>query len=279
MSETQTQPGNSGEQQKWVIDYQATDESGNPIGNPTHLEADTQKELIEKMKETNIAIVRAYHKLKTGQQSGPDALKNAEKRKPASEIKPRDWTTEEAFQTTSELQNPSTMRKAVRKAIEDELGAPLDEVRESITRTRKIDQEFVNQAFMAAHREFYPCVANAKAIGKYLWENQLAYTIENLEIAFDYLKDSLIQRPATQPSQQNTEVPPQQGNTSTQRQRSTTAGLNPGETSGNVPRPGQQSKRLTWAEVDKWTDAEWEKAKRDPVLIQQINSLPQRGRR
>src|ERR1700720_2160630 len=79
---------------KWVIDYQPTDEQGNPIGRKTHLEADSPEELIEKQLQSNDAAVRAYFKIKNHK---PDPAV------PRSDFKPRTHSADEEFQTGSEL--------------------------------------------------------------------------------------------------------------------------------------------------------------------------------
>src|ERR1700676_1751573 len=43
---------------KIVLEYQVKDENGNPIGRPTHLEAASHEELIEKMKEAHVQATR-----------------------------------------------------------------------------------------------------------------------------------------------------------------------------------------------------------------------------
>jgi len=53
---------------KIIIEYQHTDESGNPLldsrGKPivTNLVGDTPEEIIEKQKKQNIEVTRAYHR-------------------------------------------------------------------------------------------------------------------------------------------------------------------------------------------------------------------------
>lgn len=263
-------PANSGtEEKKWVVEYQPTDEAGNPIGRPTKLEADTQQELIEKMKETNIQIVRAYHKLKTTGGAKPD-LKDAEQRKaPARQVK-REWTPDEEFQTATELLQPATSRRAVRKIVEAELGMPIEELHEIREGISKVNRGFIEQNFLAKHREdYFAHLENEKAILGYLDENNLAFTSKNLELAFEYLKDSLIQRPQA-PAQIPPEVPAEQTNPP-QRPRTVTTGLEPGESSGNPP---AKSKGLSWAIIDKMSDEEWEKAKRNPAIVQWMNANP-----
>ena len=261
----------------WAVEYQPTDESGQPIGRPFRATGKTQKECFSNFQTAYNSIVREYHKLKTGQQQAPD-LSKATRKRAAQEAKPRDWTAEEAFEITSQLQNPSTMRKAVRKAIEDELGLSLDELRNIPGSLTQVDNYFVGLKWQKEHPEFYNVPDNNNAMGRYLKQNNLAITAENLDIAFSYLKDSLIQRPQ-ETTQQNQQQAQADSNQSQQRQRSASSGLLPGESSGQRPNPRQAtSGKLTWAIVDSWSEAEWEKAKRDPVLIQQINALPPRSR-
>lgn len=263
------------QEDKWVIDFQTTDKEGNPLGNPTHLEADTQKELLEKMKEANILMARSYHELKTGK-SKPD-LSKATQRK-TSEYKPREWTAEEAFEVTNQVQSPTQLRKGIRKAVEDELGMSFEELRENRRIAQQVHQANIATAFVSAHRnEYHACPQNEKAMYDYMQENNLAYTIENLSTTFNYLKDSLIPIPQAAPvvSEEGNASPP-----AAKPRSASTSGLLPGETSGNRPAPGRTSgKQLTWAQVDAWSEQEWERNFRDPVIRAQVDALPPRNRR
>jgi hypothetical protein len=52
------------ERKKIVREYQVRDEDGNPIGRPTHLEAWSAEEMIEKMQTAHENATRAFHRLK-----------------------------------------------------------------------------------------------------------------------------------------------------------------------------------------------------------------------
>jgi hypothetical protein len=259
---------------KWVYEFQPTDENEKPIGRPVRVLGDTQKECFANFQKAYNEAVRGIHKLKTGT-AKPD-LTNAQKRGSDREVKPREWTADEAFQAHTELLNPQTMRKTIRKAMEDEIGAPIEEMRDSISRTRRIDQEFANRAFLEAHADdYFPCLENGKALVAWLRENNLAHTVENLDTAFSYLKDSLIQRPQEANTQQQ---PRTEANPSTTQRQSATTGIVPGESSGARPTTPGRSKGLTWAIVDSWSDAEFERNYANPVMRAQIDALPSRTR-
>ena len=49
---------------KIVVEYQATDENGQPIGRPTHLEAYSWEEMSRKQQEAHVQATRAFHRLK-----------------------------------------------------------------------------------------------------------------------------------------------------------------------------------------------------------------------
>ena len=52
------------ERKKIVREYQVRDEDGNPIGRPTHLEAWSAEEMIDKMQTAHENATRAFHRLK-----------------------------------------------------------------------------------------------------------------------------------------------------------------------------------------------------------------------
>ena len=95
-------------------------------------------------------------------------------------------------------------REQIRKDIEAELGAPLDDVRDRLRRSGEFDEYLIgNQWAINAEstKGYYICPENGVAIAKYLRENNLKLTETNLDLAYEELQDSL----KTQPSQ--TEIP------------------------------------------------------------------------
>jgi hypothetical protein len=259
------------EQKKWVREIQPTDENGNPIGHLQRFEADTQQELIDKLATAHLNGSKLIYELKTGKAKKPD-LTNAEVSKnPPSSFKPRDFTADEAFQTTLEMQNPATARQAVRKIIEAEFGAPLDEVRQSVAQARNINYKFEVDSFLSEHsHDYYPCQQNLMTMNSFLEQNNLVPTGKNLNLAFDYLKDSLVQRPVTPSTEalppQAQAIPENTGTISQPVQRtqprSVSTGIIPGQFSGS--RPGPKPEGLTMEIINKMSYDRLKAERRNP---------------
>src|SRR5258708_7324027 len=172
MSETQTPPAN-----KIVVEYQATDEQGNPIGKPTRIEADSWEEMSKKQTEAHINAMRWANR-----------LKNAKPTVKAPEpLQVREMSADEEFQTVTDLFQPGKARKAFRKLLESEL--PITQLEQDSKALREATAK--QNRLAAAHEfktrhlaDFYDCTANGNILRDYLTANNLEWTVDNLEIAF-----------------------------------------------------------------------------------------------
>lgn len=165
---------------KKTVHYQVTDENGHPIGNPTHIEYTTEAELIEKMQTAHTHATRAFHRLK------------AQKTTFRTEQPKTGMSDQEILAEAAKIksENPAEAAAAIRKITGyDEL----QEEREKARQARiAADQEKESLKFMRSHVEdFHPCEANAKIIGKYLEDNNLEWTSDNLEVAFVAVESQL----------------------------------------------------------------------------------------
>lgn len=175
---------------KLVVEYQIRDEEGNPIGRPTHLEAETQQELIDKMKEAHTQATRAFHRLKKQKvQSLRDV--NSQQAPAASP----QMTDVELLAAVKDLKSddPKVALEAHRKlnkAEQDRIQAEAD-VRVA-TAEELARQKAVSFAFLSRHQnDFNNCAANIKLIEDYFKDNELPWTLDNLEIAFHALENEL----------------------------------------------------------------------------------------
>jgi hypothetical protein len=212
-----------------VLEYQPTDEQGNPIGNKTVIKGTSWEEIAKKQIDVNNSVTRAYHRLKT-----------ATPTKPKEKFQPKQLTADEEFQAGIELNDPAKARKAIRKLVDAEFG--LTERQEELDRNAAIMRhDLAAAAFLRAHaRDYFICQANNDLIEGYLTENGLDYTPENYEIAFAMCGDRLAQSPTvTVP-----ETPAAPANPEPRRPR-VTPDLQPGSLNGDT-RP--RSKGLTKAD-------------------------------
>lgn len=177
---------------KIVVDYQASDEQGNPIGRPTHLEADTWEEMSKKQTQAHVNAVRALERMK--------GHKVSFKKKQEEPVK-IGMTDAEILQIAQDLnEDPAKAAKAA-QAVRKLSNADAAEERE-----RKA-QEAIEEAhgrsisyqFMRNHlNDFNPCQANSDILTEYIQNNNLEWTVDNLEIAFAATESQLA--PPTRPA-------------------------------------------------------------------------------
>jgi hypothetical protein len=177
---------------KAVVEYQIRDEEGNPIGRPTHLEAATQEELIEKMKEAHTQATRAFHRLK---KQKVQSLREVNSQQPAAPAAPAQMSDADLLAAVKDLKSddPKVALEAHRKlnkAEQDRIQAEADAKVAAANELRR--QEQVSYQFLRNHQtDFYNCAANIKLIEDYFKENELPWTIDNLEVAFHDLENQL----------------------------------------------------------------------------------------
>lgn len=289
---------------KLIQDYQATDENGNPIGRPTHLEARSWPEMSIKQKEAHIQATRAFHRLKT--------QKITFKEQPAAA--PTEFSDADLLAAMKDIKSddPTKQLEAIRKVQKAEADKAKAEYDRKLAEAEELRrQERVSLQFLARHKEdFNNCEANVKMIATYFEENQLAWTNDNLEIAFQALESELapvekkpvvsatpdnpvrtapVAQPVTQPaaSATATQVAP----AAVQPQATTTAqvtpaanpqatarpgvngGLVPGESSGSRPVSSSQPKGLTAEEIKSWDGPTMRAKMRDPKIRPQIEAF------
>jgi len=247
------------EPKKFIVDYQATAEDGTAIGKPTHLEADTYEEIIEKMKQAHIAATRALAR----QNEAFNKYKQLKVTpKPAADATPA--TTE---QRVDKLEKESDFVRGQRTALE----------------------------FMRGHvADFYPCEANAATLKEWIHENDLEWTADNLEIAFEACrsllapippKNSNFETPVVETavnngSAINTEIAEHTAQPPAQT-RQPGFGMQPGTGTGTRPAnnsttAGKMTKKDVLEKRKK--DPQWWKAQlADPVKLAALNAILARG--
>jgi hypothetical protein len=166
-------PPATAERKKIVREYQVRDEDGSPIGRPTHLEAWSSEEMMEKMQTAHENATRAFHRLK----------------KQKLQFKE---------QEQSRLLTPEEIKAVATKALEGKDAAEAEKiVRAALDSTFKQREVEIQQksdmqeglaianSFILRHRfDYNPCKANNDAMAEYLREHGLNYTLDNLEVAF-----------------------------------------------------------------------------------------------
>ncbi|VVB52834.1 Uncharacterised protein [uncultured archaeon] len=174
---------------KIVVEYQATDEKGNPIGRPTHLEAYSQEEIIDKMKEAHIQATRAFHRLKA------QKVQSVKEVNVAPAPVPGQVSDAELLALVKDLKSddPNVALAAYKKMDAAKEAKVRAEYEAKNAEQKEYDrQNKVSQDFLGAHQhDFNNCQANVLLMAQYIQDNQLAWTTDNLEIALHALEHEL----------------------------------------------------------------------------------------
>ena len=162
---------------RYVEEYQVVGEDGKAIGRPTHLEARTLPEFLSKKREVHTQATRAFHRLKV--------QKLTFKQEPKTILTPEQIS--EAARIALEAKDPAKVTDVIEQVIQTKYAERESEVKKSEWRAlgRQIALEFQRQHL----HDYNPCEANNKAMGAYIQENNLEYSLENLEAAFIDLMD------------------------------------------------------------------------------------------
>ena len=277
---------------KLVQDYQVLDDNKNPIGRPTHLEARGWPELAAKQKEAHSQATRAFNRLKNQKVT----FKEQVVERPTSK-----FSDQELLEAMKDLKSddPTKQLEAVRKvgqADRDRYSAERDAKDAEAVEFRR--QEDVSRRFLVRHKDdFYNCQANIKSLGDYFQENQLAWTDDNLDIAFHALESELapverptaftppanpvkveekvttqvapvVQPPAPAPAQAPTPVNP----VVAAPRPGVNGGIEPGSMSSPRPAP-TKPKLLGVEEVNSWDAGTMRAKMRDPKMRPQIEAF------
>jgi hypothetical protein len=162
---------------------------------PQVFRAATKDELIEKIALAQANATRRIKELKGQLKTRVEP----DKATPTKTFEPRTLTADEELELGQEIQtNPSD---AIRKALKAVIGAEPEEIREAVAASRHLKQveeiRRVGQEFIAAHPEYPITTANEAAMGRYIQQNGLAWTVKNLEIAFQELSEAGLVKPAS----------------------------------------------------------------------------------
>lgn len=178
-----------------TLEYQVTDENGQPIGRKTHIEYTGEVELIEKMQAAHVNAVRYAERMKkTKSLDAEGTVKSQQTLAKAQKSRQEAAAAVEAAKKDSAL-----IQEAVNKTVAQERDERI------ALQTATAHGEIIAEAWAADHKEdFYVCHANALKIGEYLAthgpspEVGLEMTYDNLELAFSKVKDKLA--PVTPPA-------------------------------------------------------------------------------
>lgn len=197
------------EPKKFAIDYQIEDDNGKPIGPLQHFEAETQKELLELVKNAHRSAAREMYKEKRARKLGD--LITPDPDQPIQKFERKALSADERTKLAAAIKDPQTSPEAVRTIIEAELGAPIESIREGLQYSQI--QQRINMAqqqtdiFLAAHADYVQCDSNQEAILKWLEKRNYAITAKNLDLAYEDLGDLIVKRAPEPPAVQTPPEP------------------------------------------------------------------------
>lgn len=293
---------------KIVVEYQVKDEAtGQPIGRPTHLEVSTVGKTIEqawqemslKQQEAHTQATRAFHRLKNQKTT----FRKPEPPTPVYQIPL--LTDEDRIQAALDLnsQDEEVVVKADRKLRADQI---LRDQQKDLATKEESRQKKVSQEFLESHEnDFNPCQANAALIARYIKDNDLAWTVDNLELAFAATEPQLVPKEAPAVEEQASEaVNPPTTHIETAVPASQVAAIQPapaevvavpaapapaanpqapvarpGVNTGIVPgqmsasRPVTKPVGLTKKEIRDWTPEQMRKEMKNPARLAEINRV------
>lgn len=214
---------------KLIYTYQPVDSENKPIGRAYRLLYTDQNDLVQQLTQSQINAARWIHEVKEGKRQikGEQAV-------PRADYKPKELSTDETFQKTLDLQNPTESRKALRELIEAEIGAPIEEVRSNLQKARDLEEHYVASqwAMQNEAKGYYICPENAQAITKYLHDNNLRLSASNLDAAFEDLKGTLVPIPSELPVKT-----PEQAPVTEQKRTVASTSIVPGQFGNNRQSP------------------------------------------
>lgn len=199
------------EPKKFSIEYQIEDDNGQPIGPPQHFEADTQKELLDLVKNAHRASAKEMYKEKKARKIGD--LITPDPEQPIQRFERKALSADERTRIAAAIKDPQTSPEAVRTLMEAEFGAPIENIRQALQYVevrQRIDMaNLETDKFLARHPEYVQCDSNEELIKRWLNKRTLAITAKNLELAYEDLGDMVTKRAPKQdvPTPEPVQVP------------------------------------------------------------------------
>ena len=170
---------------KIVKEYQVRDEEGNPIGRPTHLEADSWEEMSEKQQAAHENAVRYAERMKKRAALRPTPAV------PQAPIPILSDEQRKAFEAEAQAEGPKAEIAKSKLEVDDANKERLQA--RQINEQAKIERESI--LFINANKDFYPCTGNARIMSEYLHAEGLEWNAGNLEIAYEKLASKLTSHP------------------------------------------------------------------------------------
>jgi vacuolar-type H+-ATPase subunit H len=250
--EVKNQPEVDQETGKFIHTYQPRDAEGQFIGKPYRFLYTDHMDLVRQIEQAKESADRTIHEIKTGKRKlvGEAAVKNPD------------------YVPAPDVPEDKKARDDWRRVAEQELGAPLDDVRDRLKRQRQMEEGFAayNWALNKQADGYYPCPENGKKIAAWLKEKDYALTPANYDLAFEELRDSLVKAPKEPEAPADSTQQPAAQPTQAARPQST--GIIPGQFAGTRQPNRTEQQPLTrerFRQIDKMSRDEWNRLRRTNV--------------
>lgn len=175
--------------------YQPTDENGRPIGGEQVIKYFTESELVQKLQDQSILLIRKLRQETKKNRLGiveNEEVGDAPTFNGFTEFTPRTLDNDERYDLSRKLQDPTTAFEAVNTIVEASLGASLDKVGSKVN---ALEQENLGlrakveaNAFVADNTDYYKCDENFEAITSWMVRYNLSPVKANFQKAYDTLK-------------------------------------------------------------------------------------------
>lgn len=181
--------------------YQPTDENGRKLGGEQVIKYTTQEELVKKITDQNVHLVRALREQTKKQRLGiveqdtiPDESPKFDN---PLEFKPRQLSPDERVALSRDLLDPEKFEEAASTMFEATIGAKPEVLRDTLSRLSQTELNLLakveSDAFMQSTPEYYPCMENYLALADWMVKNNLKPVRQNFKLAFDTLtKDGVL---------------------------------------------------------------------------------------
>lgn len=279
------------EQPEFTHTYQPTDASGRQLGGVQVIKYRTQQELIEKLTNNNVELVRLNRDLNKKVRLG-DVTQDiipAEATKAVTRAI-RQLSDDEKVQLSRDILDPEKFDAATDLLFETKVGAKPAEIRQSLNQIDNLTARAEADTFVRTTPEYYGCQENFETMTSWMVKNDLAPVRQNFKYAFETLRSAglLIEAPTVreenivaqpqaetpvnsqpveeQPSRITTVEPPQEKR---QVQRAP-SGLTSRSATNGTPAPRQT---LTLEMIDKMSAEEYKRRLKDPSFAKAVNEL------
>lgn len=176
--------------------YQPTDENNRPLGGKQVLKYRTQDELIAKMQEQNILLIRKLRvetrNNRLGIHEPEETVTDAQRERALVQFNQRELTPDERYQLSKDMVDPEKFDEVRDAIFESALGVKPEELRSTLMQLQDDNREYKavreSELFMGANPTYYKCLENGQAIASWMRRHELAFVQANYQKAYDTLR-------------------------------------------------------------------------------------------